>query len=230
MVMHPPTMPVDLPQFCSVVSHELRTPVSVLQGYIRLLQKDRPDTHPDAPILAAMLDAVSRVAALSRQASDLGRWLHHVRDRAEGASVSVVGLTGKLANAGSTHTVIAAPDADVERKVAHGADHPVVIGAFVALADAVARDVGNTTSILTFRAGGNATHCVVEITSVPSPTFAKHRHAAQLIGEPAWFASGGLGLALVSAACVFDVLGATITSTASNDGITVHLPLERGDA
>ena len=79
-------MPVPLPRMCSVLAHEIRTPLSVLQGYIRLLQRQREPGHPEHAMLEAMLSATGQITAIAR---------HHLEFSATSfMSVTVFDLNG----------------------------------------------------------------------------------------------------------------------------------------
>src|SRR5688572_15898358 len=68
-------MGVDTPTLLAVLAHEVRGPVSVLQGYLRLLEQRRPGSDSDAATIEAMRRSTVRLADLGHEASALAAWL-----------------------------------------------------------------------------------------------------------------------------------------------------------
>src|SRR5690606_27057268 len=91
-------MAVPWPKVCGILAHELRAPLGVLQGYIRLLERQRLDDDPERPMLQAMLEATGRITTIARQASDLGTWLQAVDEEASLSCVEYAGLFAALAD------------------------------------------------------------------------------------------------------------------------------------
>lgn len=201
---------------CSVLSHELRSPLSVMQGYIRLLQRQRDDSDPESAMLRAMLDATGRLTAIAHQASELGSWLRERDVTPLGPTTlsSVLDELDKQVAATSTVSVVrrASGDARVH------ADAPALARALAAVAQSMAREVGGTVEIsLSAAREQDATGFslrAVPFEESPDPPAAE---------RPVVFDSGGAGLALIAASHIFDVHGASIDQGQGPRAVDVRL-------
>jgi len=207
-------MPVPLPTMCAVLAHELRSPLSVIQGYIRLLQRQRDAGHPEAAMLDAMLDATGRLTGIARQASDLGAWLtgpgaaplptHPV-------SEIVARLAGRFGAdspiAATVHPVSAAVGDQLLR-----CDPPALVDALSAVVDALHREAGGAPVEIAL--------ADPEATGVVTIRLQAH---GQGHARPFSFERGGSGLALVTASHVLTAHGA-IVEPAAGDGLTITFP------
>jgi signal transduction histidine kinase len=217
-----PHMPVSLPRMCSVLAHELRSPLSVIQGYIRLLQRQRGADHPDTPMLDAMLEATGRLTVIARQASDLGNWLSGPGTRpleTTRASRVLAALSQRVAP--ETHVQVltgdGAPDAPVH------ADEQALSGALAAVAEALYRDVEPGTVEISLKADGE--NVAFRFQAHRRTTAEDHVSAGP--GAPARefsFDRGGAGLALIAASHVFDRHQAVLEPATEPDALLVRLP------
>lgn len=193
-------MPVAFPQVCSVLAHELRSPLSVLQGYIRLLQRQHDSGNGDAAKLEAMLAATGRLAAIAQDASRLGSWLA-APDGPPLAPVPLATLLERIDRQGSAavtlrvhHAATAASDIE--------ADVDALASAIVAVAESLARTDGAAAidiSLLDEPAGVRLHSRTIDGTA-----------PARGSDRPFAFDAGGMGLALVTASYVLDAHGASL--------------------
>lgn len=213
-------MAVPLPKICSILAHELRSPLSVLQGYIRLLQQQRDVDHPETMMLQAMLDATGRLTTIARQASDLGSWLNS-QETTSLQSVAIAEILDEIDTRVPKDGTIA-----VVRSVARGqalmrADAPALATALVAVAESVSRETGSG---------------VVELMSVEedgagAPTFSLRPRLAEgkadavagsAITRALSLDRGGAGLSLVAASYVLDAHGASLEAARTPGAIDIY--------
>jgi light-regulated signal transduction histidine kinase (bacteriophytochrome) len=220
-------MPVPLPRMCSVLAHELRSPLSVLQGYIRLLQRQREAGHPEIPMLEAMLDATGRLTTIARQASDLGNWLAAVEARPL-APIPVTAVTDALAerlrNASPAIALLPVPSTPLTLR----ADSGVLAGAILALAESMHRDNESAVieiSLIDSQADGSVGFALGPAASAPGSATSPNRSTPAR--EPS-FDRGGAGLALVAASHVFDEHGASFETATEPGHIVIRFPHSGG--
>lgn len=207
---------------CSVLAHELRSPLSVLQGYIRLLQRQRDAGHPETAMLDAMLDATGRLTAIARQASDLGAWLA-ARDTTPLESVAVTEvleeITKRTAPDGAISVVRAHESGEQAPRVQ--ADASALAGAVMALAESMAREAG----------GGVVEICQVRDDPGWSPSLSlrtrttpavENGHVEGHAQRALSFDRGGAGLALIAASYVLDAHGAQTRIGSVPGSIDIH--------
>jgi K+-sensing histidine kinase KdpD len=213
-------MSVELPDLLSVLAHELRSPLSVLQGYIRLLQRDRPAGDPETSMLTSMLDSTGRLAAIGRQASDLAVFLKSPAGAERHVTVgALLAEITKRAPAGVT--VVPCRDIAADAAIATPSDE-LLASAIVALTDLVKRDSGGKAAVVTA--------CVsdVGVRFAIAPGTEPDRATIDPADRGTGLAldRGGLGLSLVVASYVLDAHGAHVTA---HDGgrVAVQLPVER---
>jgi|GEM_PF-3007461 hypothetical protein len=204
-------MPVPLPRMCSVLAHEIRTPLSVLQGYIRLLQRQREPGHPEHAMLEAMLSATGQITAIARQASELGSWLTAL-ETSPLPLVRYADVFAALAQRSADRSglqVIRPPDAAADRTLR--ADPARLAEAIVVLAEAEARELGSDVIEISMieRTGEAGVIRMRPLPPVGAPAVSPSRPGAQ---RALSFERGGAGLALVAASHVFAVHDAVLTS------------------
>ncbi|MEO7192332.1 MAG: histidine kinase dimerization/phospho-acceptor domain-containing protein [Vicinamibacterales bacterium] len=211
---------VELPRLLSVLAHEIRGPLSVLQGYIRLMQRQREEGHPEAAMLRAMLDATGRITTLSRQASDLSVWL----DPRETPAIKPVSVLALLADVqtrvGSDRVRVAAHDETAADAWLLTANAGLLAAALGALAESLSRDMGNVPVQIRARIGA-----AVTITFDPDEPLAAGAPAT--VPATVAFDRGGMGLSLVLASYVLDAHNAQVT-TGGSSMMEVQLQKERG--
>lgn len=221
-------MPVELPQVCSILAHELRTPLSVLQGYIRLLQRRRTDDDPETAMLAAMLEATGKLSAIARQASDLGHWMqehankpaHTIDPIALGEAMTRLNQRHELT---ATYSFSRAQPASTASSDDDG-ESGMLAGALLAVADAAAREAGSSSA--TIRLSTDRETLTIDIhTTASRPT-----PAETIDRRKPFFTNGGLGLALVSASYVLDAYRSAFVRADGNETIKLSFPMNRGAA
>jgi signal transduction histidine kinase len=185
-------MPVEVVDVCSVFAHEVRTPLGALQGYLRLLQTH--DSGAPAPILKAMLEATSQLAALGRQASALGLALEQPAGR---SPVEVTQLAERLRRLRPVHECTTSPLISAQMVRATG-DGSALADALVALADAVAREAEAVRAHVAFSEAAGP-DLLVDIVADPPGACTSGRVAVRR-----WFLLGGYGLGLLHAAATLD--------------------------
>lgn len=217
--MPPDSTQVELPDVLAVLAHEIRSPLTVLQGYIRLLQRERPAGDPEAAMLAAMLDATGRLATLGRQASDLAMFLRPTADT--WMVLTAAQVAAELAKrAPDAIGVVDRLDAARDR-IRVRASGTLLASAICALADLVMRESGSRTATIVAAGDASVLRFDVCAGSVSEPP----RAADTADARPIPFTSGGLGLALVLASYVLAAHRARVARAAGGD-ITVELVAE----
>jgi signal transduction histidine kinase len=213
-------MSVELPDLLSVLAHELRSPLSVLQGYIRLLQRDRGANDPETSMLTSMLDATGRLATIGRHASDLAVFLKSPAPAGHGVSVdALLAEIAKRVSAGVTMT----PHDGLHEAVTLSTSHTELLaGAISALTDLVMRDSGQKTAVI----ASSRVDDGVRLTIAPGAETANAAVDPSDAGTCVAFDRGGLGLSLVVASYVLQAHGARTTAHGGGR-VVVHLPVER---
>ncbi|MCC7044443.1 MAG: hypothetical protein IT183_11310 [Acidobacteria bacterium] len=197
--------------------------MSVLQGYIRLLQRQREAGHPEIAMLDAMLDATARLTTIARQASDLGNWLAAIEARPFG-SVPVTAITDALAerlrHASPTIALLPIPSTSLTLR----ADPGVLAGAILALAESMQRDNESAVieiSLIDSPADGSVAFAIGPAPSASGAATAPHRPTSPR--EPS-FERGGAGLALIAASHVFGEHSASIETSAEPGHVVIRFP------
>jgi hypothetical protein len=210
---------------CSVLAHELRSPLSVLQGYIRLLQRPRDPDHPEMAMLEAMLDATGRLTTIARQASDLGNWLAAV-EAAPRTAVAVeavaAAVAGRLSNDGPI-TLIAPPQGTGTRAEHTERDAAALAGAIVSLAESMHRDDETATIEISVSGGLDGRHPGFVL--CPRSTGARTVHPTRSgLPRALAFDQGGAGLALIAASHVFDYHRVVLEPDDAPGSLSVRFP------
>jgi signal transduction histidine kinase len=211
-------MRVGLPQLLIVLSHELRGPASVLQGYIRLLQRQGGVGPPDPAILDAMQAATGRVTAIGQDASTMARLLDSgTEHRGPGAVRTVTDLLASLSTLLPDSTPLESSPGPADAAV-HTRDLGLLSRALTEVTRAVSRAHDGEVAL---RVRTDDAALVVSIAPL-SPD-------ATTGGRPLAFDSGGLGLGLVLASYVLDEHEASVT-TQPTGAVEVRLALARSAA
>ncbi len=213
-------MSVELPDLLSVLAHELRSPLSVLQGYIRLLQRDRPASDPETSMLASMLDSTGRLATIGRQASDLAVFLK--APASLGRRVTIEALLAEIARRVSAGVTVASSPASTPEASIATAHGDLLAGAVAALADLAMRDSGQKTAVI----GAALIDDDLRLTIAPGSALEAAPVDPAGAGTCVAFDRGGLGLSLIVASYVLEAHGAR-TSVHDAGRIVVHLHTER---
>jgi signal transduction histidine kinase len=218
--MHP-----ELPDLLSVLAHELRSPLSVLQGYVRLLQRQRDPGDPESTMLASMLDATGRLAAIGRHASDLANWLR--RGPVPLAPVPVRAVLADIVSRSLAGWRVADVPTEVGSVEIGVADSALLAGAIVAVGDLAMRDSGQKAVTLDVQRASTASDGL-SLLLRPAGSPAAIGESAAATTDVA-FTRGGLGLTLVLASYILEAHGARVTTAAAGPHV-VWLPLARGTA
>jgi signal transduction histidine kinase len=212
-------MRVDTPTLLAVLAHEIRGPVSVLQGYLRLLEQRRGTGDPEAATIDAMRRSTTRLATLGREASDLSGWLQPDR-RSKAERVPL----GQLLSDVVARTALAQPrdplPETLSAMVLATEDRTMLARALAALVLAVSRDFDNRRCAIDVRTDERC--AILEVAPEVPADSAQGAPPASLV--PA-FGRGGMGLELVIASHVLASHGARV-QTAAHGGMTIHLPFE----
>ena len=220
-------MPVPLPKLCAVLAHELRSPLSVLQGYIRLLQRKRDADDPDTAMLEAMLEATARLTAIAHQASDLGGWLTAL-DATPLPPVPRAALVDALTERAQATAAVRVVRPDTTDGPRLDAKPAALADAIIALAESMARETGADVveiSAAPSQADGSTRFIIGPRPAVGASSAPNARSAAQ---RSVAFDRGGAGLSLILASYVLDAHGATVTPDSESGQISLHFPPERG--
>lgn len=208
----------DFSDVLSVLAHELRSPLSVLQGYIRLLQRKRDAADPESAMLTAMLTATSRLTTLGRQSSEIAVWLRRNEPDATTDAAALLQAIAAHAPAGVT-TLPTEGASGIPLEVADLQALAQAIGALAELAMRETRQSGAVIAVRPDAEGGVRVRIAVASDAaaleaggtVPEPT------------EPVPFNRGGLGLSLCLASYVLTSHHATVTAMPDLTHIAVHL-------
>ena len=219
-------MRVGLPQLLRVLSHELRGPASVLQGYIRLLQRQPGPGESDAAIFAAMQTATGRLSAIGEDASTLAGWLEGADDPPP-APRPVADLLAALRARVPASVVF--DTRSCEEALAASGDHSGLVR--TRSPELLARALAEVTVAVSRAHDGPVTVSLeakaATLLVVVSPTAADVEEEGAI--RPLSFEAGGLGLGLVLAAHVLDEQQAEVVTRPSG-AVEVRLPLARSAA
>jgi hypothetical protein len=237
-------MQVDTASVLRILAHELRSPAGVAQGYIRMALDGRlPDAANQREALEHAREAVGRIGALSREASDVASWL----ERSSAPTFPWLTLDGHtllnetLNRIGREQLDASLPELPAAMPV-RTRDAAALTGALVSLARATLRESPGTrlsfgvqlshadTTDATGDGTSPARHLDIAVAAAPMlPSLLRGPSAAD--AAPLSLERGGLGLSLVMAALVLDAHGATMwTQYGHRAALAVRLPLETGRA
>jgi signal transduction histidine kinase len=212
-------MSTEFSDVLSVLAHELRSPLSVLQGYIRLLQRKRDAADPEAAMLAAMLAATSRLTALGRQSSDLAVWM-----RREGPDVDTdaATLVNAIATAAPAGVSVVPCDRDLAARPLQVADVQALAQAIAALVELAMRETRQPAAVVAVRDDGpDALRIQIAVAADAAAL-----EAGSVLPPPddaVPFNRGGLGLSLCVASYVLASHQATVTASPDLARIDVRL-------
>lgn len=219
-------MRVELPDVLSVLAHELRSPLSVVQGYIRLLQRQRDPDDPQMAMLSAMLEASGRLTALGRQAADLSSWLHHQDAGPERPGASLQAVREELVKQAPTSVAIQPVTSGADEIVAgHGAA-ATLAAACLTVAQLAMRECAQTSAGLTLT---RETPDTVIVRIDVGPNAAPDASIDQ-VSQTVPFDRGGLGLSLVMASHILAAQGATALATRNFDRVEIRWRTAQGSA
>lgn len=197
----------------------------MLQGYIRLLQRQRTADHPDMAMLEAMLDATGRLTSIARQASDLGNWLAAAESRPwDPIPVTQITdvLTERLRTADPAIALLPVPAGAATTRLR--ADAAAIADALLAVAESAHRDDESATIEIRVAAPHEHSGAAFTIAPVASADGATTFRGVSAPRRAVSFDRGGAGLALITASYVFDVHGASIVENGASDSIVIQFP------
>jgi hypothetical protein len=213
-------MRVELPKLLSVFAHELRGPLSVIQGYLRLMLRQRDDAHTETPMIRAMLDATGRLTALGRQASDIAVWSAAAPSTRQ---ITVAALAEKAASLVPSGAASVTVDDIAGQDAVSTSDPDALAAALAALAESAARDSGGRVHFSSRPAGGE--RAVDLLVSPVAAAQAEGLDRASPAERQAAFAfdRGGFGLSLVLASYVLYAHGADVRPADVAGSVAVRL-------
>lgn len=213
-------MRVELPRLLSVFAHELRGPLSVIQGYLRLMLRQRDDSHTETPMIRAMLDATGRLATLARQASDVAVWCNPNPPTGEVTVAALAEKTAALVPSGAASVTL---DDHAGLDAVRTSDQEALAAALAALAESAARETGGRVNLSSRSVNGQRT--VAFVVSPAGATTAPGTDPAVSSPRPATvaFDRGGFGLSLVLASYVLDAHGADVLAADAAGTVEVRL-------
>jgi hypothetical protein len=218
---------VELPRLLSVLAHETRGAVGVIQGYVRIMMRDRDASHPDMPMLKGVLDASARLTAISRQASDLVTWA--------ASRVDLPPQSGRLGDlsdeavaqsSGRLSARLSEPEKQLTLRVL---SLPALAAAVAAVADFSAREAGRPVVLSVAPASDptpSAGGADRDTGTIQLRIAAEGATPAAESSGPFPFDRGGLGLALVLASYVFDAHDAHVTAAEPSRAVGIALQKE----
>jgi signal transduction histidine kinase len=222
----PPGMRVEMPRLLSLVAHEVRGPLGVIQGYLRLMTRARAEGNADLPLLNAMLDATGRLAAISRQASELASWTE--RYAGMPASLTAHALMDLVrTRPGWIPATTVDVDEAISAELISSANPDMLAASIAGVIDATRRELGANVALRVSVVQDEAPDAVV-VTIAPAAVLPEDlRQDAE---RPFQFDQGGLGLALVLASYVLEAHEARVTVVGSSGAARIRLQKERGPA
>lgn len=199
----------------SLTSHELRTPISVVAGYLRMLQKDRDQFNErHRKMIDEAEKACSRLVALISEISSVGK-LEGGETPLRLETVDLAGLLREVATQNDTTNdrVTVAFQGD-EQRAALQADRTLLKTAFDSCLRAVIREqIAQVVIVLDLQRPSEATVRVI---------IARQGETDRLAQQPAAAFDefrGGIGLTLPIARRILELHGGRIWSPANDDGV-----------
>jgi signal transduction histidine kinase len=218
------TTTMDWPRVCSLLAHELRSPSAVIAGYARMLGEGRLSGDDQVQAYAQIERAASRISTISRQASDLARWLTPTTDGAAPLLCSAL-VADAVTRSGETSRVTV--DAAVESAALWipSLDRNALAAAVAAAIEAVCRESPDGPVAVRPRADTTTQSC--DILIGPSPALANMTSDAKTPDVTAWSADrGGMGLALVLCTAIVTAHGGELQMiNGRRDLIAIRLPM-----
>lgn len=202
---------MDWPRVFSLLAHELRSPAGVIAGYARMLSEGRLTSDDQLQAFAQIERAAGRITTISRQASDLSRWLGPEMDGASPVAVADL-MTRAVAQtaAPARVTIDASPEANALNLPA--IDRAALTAAIAAAVDAVCREVSDGGVVISPRVDAEDAACDILIGSTTALAALPERPSR----DPSvtqWSADrSGMGLALVLGAVVVLAHGGQLCS------------------
>lgn len=222
-------MQVDTASVLRVLAHELRSPTGVAQGYLKMVLDGRlPGAADQQRAIEQTRDAVGRIAALSREVSDVASWL----DRPE----SPRALWRPLSARSLLDTVVARAGQDAVDSSLFSLDSAIAVrtcdeaaltAALASLMSATIREAPRARLSLLANVSDSPPAYLDIIVGTPELTQALSSGPSAPDADRIALERGGLGLALVMALLVLDTHRATVwTARGQRAALAVRLPIE----
>jgi two-component system OmpR family sensor kinase len=221
-------MHVDTAPMLRILAHELRTPAGVAQGYIRMVLEGRlTDPAEQRRALEHTHDAISRMSALGREASEVASWIERstaLRWRTVNLQALLTTMLPRLAE----HDVDASVPSLDASLVIRACDESALTTALTSLIMAVTREAPGARLTL---AAQPSSSCV-DLALGRSNMILDLLHGPSAAGAaPLSLERGGLGLSLVIAVLVLDAHGAAVwTINDQRAALGIRLPVETGQS
>lgn len=226
-------MQVDTAAILRLLAHELRSPASVAQGYLKMIVEGRlPGAADQQQALEQARQAVGRLGALSREASEVASWLERPTPpvlqwrRLNGRTL----IQGMLERVGDKNLDVRPLDID-EAADLRTCDGEALGDALAAIVHATIREAPHLR--LTFQAatGGAPASFLDLIIAAPAQAERLRQGPSTPETMPFPLERGGVGLALIKAALVLEAHGAQVWSLHSQRAAAaVRLYIETGHA
>jgi signal transduction histidine kinase len=219
------TTSLDWPRVCSLLAHELRSPSAVIAGYARMLGEGRLTGDDQAQAYAQIERAASRISSISRQASDLSRWLAPATDGATPLLCSAL-MTDAITHSGATARVTVNGATESPALWVMSFDRHALAAALGSAIEAVCRESPDGPIGLCPRVDTTSHSC--DILIGPSPALASMASDTTGPSPTPWSADrGGMGLALVLCAAVVTAHGGELQMlNGRRDLLSIRLPLQ----
>jgi len=215
---------MDWPRVCSLLAHELRSPSAVISGYARMLGEGRLTGEDQAQAYAQIERAASRISAISRQASDLARWLSPSADESTLLLCSSL-MTDAVARSGVTSRVTVEGSVESPSLWIPALDRSALATAIASAIEAVCRESPDDPIRVSPRVDHATQSC--DILIGPSPGLANVVSDPSTPNATAWSADrGGMGLALVLCAVIVTAHGGELQMlNGRRDLLSIRLPM-----
>lgn len=226
-------MQVDTASILRILAHELRAPAGVAQGYIRMALEGRlPDPAEQRQILEHARDAIGRIGALGREASDVAYWMERSTASSQWRTLTVRTLLSTTTDRlGQDRVDVVLPPLD-EALVVRTFDDIALTTALSSLVGAAAREAPGTRPTLkgAFHDGvdSGASHHL-DVALGPADSLADLFLGPSAAGAGSVsLERGGLGLSLVIGMLVLDAHGVVVWTKHDQRGtLGVRFPIER---
>lgn len=218
-------MQVDTASVLRILAHELRSPAGVAQGYVKMVLDGRLSNAADQQrALEQTRDALVRIGALSREASDVASWLER-SSSTPWRTVPLRGLVETIVDRIGRDRLDASVDALDGSVVVQTLDESTLTMALTAMVSATVRERPQAVTSLAVHLPGAASQARLAIGPASDTTDLLAGPSASENG-PIPLERGGLGLSLVLAVLVVEAHQGTVwTCRNRRDALGISLPI-----